>query len=125
MLVELPKLASGLAVEMDQRVPDIAEQLLLIERELRLCGLWSTALPSVEALASQVPFCVDTLSFAQWLQWVFLPKMKFILEEDLPLPTASGILSMAQTVYADRATSLTGLLEVLQRFDQLIQDEDH
>ncbi len=66
---------------MDRRVPALAEQLLLIERELRALGVWAMEAPSLEALASQEPFCVDTLSFEQWLQWIFLPRMKTILEE--------------------------------------------
>lgn len=77
---------------MDERFPEIAEQLLLIERELRVLGWWETTPPGEQALSSQEPFCVDTLEFAQWLQWIFLPRMKIILERDLPLPNASGIL---------------------------------
>ena len=41
---------------MDGRFPRIAEQLLLIERELRVQGLWDDAVPSAEALASTQPF---------------------------------------------------------------------
>ena len=48
---------------MDDRVPALADQLLLIERELRVLGVWASSPPAPEALASQEPFCVDTLSF--------------------------------------------------------------
>ncbi len=87
---------------MDHRLPLIADQLLLIERELRAQGWWDEVPPSEQALSSVEPFSVDTLDFEQWLQWIFLPKMKVILEEDLPLPSASGILAMAEMVYAQR-----------------------
>ncbi|OYW90485.1 MAG: pseudouridine synthase, partial [Pseudomonadales bacterium 32-61-5] len=53
---------------MDSRVPELAEQLLLIERELRVLGVWEALSPDPQALASREPFCVDTLSFEQWLQ---------------------------------------------------------
>ncbi|HBZ98732.1 MAG TPA: pseudouridine synthase, partial [Pseudomonas sp.] len=43
---------------MDRRLPEIAQQLLLIERELRVLGLWSVDSPAPEALASVEPFCV-------------------------------------------------------------------
>ena len=76
---------------MDERLPALADQLLHIERELRLLGWWSAQAPSAEALASQEPFCVDTLSFAQWLQWIFLPRMKLIIESDAVLPARSSI----------------------------------
>ncbi|AAZ37694.1 YqcC family protein [Pseudomonas ficuserectae] len=105
---------------MDVRLPEVAEQLLLIERELRALGWWDATPPSEQALASQEPFSVDTLEFAQWLQWIFLPRMKVILERDLPLPNASGILEMAEMVYAGRLSETRLLQQHLARFDQLI-----
>jgi len=107
---------------MDARFPLIAEQLLLIERELRLQGWWDAESPGAEALSSVEPFSVDKLDFHQWLQWVFLVKMKQILEQDLPLPNASGILEMAEMVYADRPQESLGLRDALKKFDQLIVD---
>jgi len=35
---------------MDERLPALADQLLQIERELRLLGWWSAQAPSAEAL---------------------------------------------------------------------------
>ena len=105
---------------MDERFPEIAEQLLLIERELRVLGWWETTPPSEQALSSQEPFCVDTPEFAQWLQWIFLPRMKIILERDLPLPNASGILEIAEMVYSGRLGETRLLQQRLARFDQLI-----
>ena len=107
---------------MDTRFPEIANQLLLIERELRVQGWWSSVAPSAQALASVEPFAVDTLDFEQWLQWIFLPRMKTILENDLPLPNASGILAMAEMVYAQRPGQGIGLQRLLAQFDQLISN---
>jgi len=107
---------------MDKRFPQIAEQLLLIERELRVLGLWKAVPPSDEDLSSREPFCVDTLEFDQWLQWIFLPRMKTILEQDLALPNASGILEMAEMVYASRLGEIRTLLSLLAQFDQLITE---
>lgn len=104
---------------MDPRLPALAEQLLLIERELRLQGVWATQAPSPEALASTEPFAVDTLGFEEWLQWIFLPRMKEIIESNQNLPTASGILMMAELVYAQQP-QYAGLLRALEQFDQLI-----
>lgn len=105
---------------MDPRVAELADQLLLIERELRVHALWDSLPPDAGALASQEPFCVDTLSFEQWLQWIFLPRMKSILEEDEALPAVSGILAMAELVYQGRSPQMAGLLQALERFDALI-----
>jgi len=104
----------------EQRILDIVDHLLLIERELRVLGMWSATPPTEEALASCEPFCVDTLAFEEWLQWIFLPRMKVILENDEALPAASGILVMAELVYRDRQPSARGLLESLGTFDRLI-----
>lgn len=109
---------------MGQRVPKLAEQLLLIERELRLLGVWASSPPDPQALASQEPFCVDTLSFDQWLQWIFLPRMKFILERGEALPAVSGVLPMAEMVYQDRPQQVAGLLKALEMFDVLISRGD-
>lgn len=107
---------------MDKRFPQVADQLLLIERELRVLGRWEDVPPSDEALASREPFCVDAMDFDQWLQWIFLPRMKIILEQDLALPNASGIVEMAQVVYVDRAQETRRLQELLAQFDRLITE---
>lgn len=105
---------------MDRRIPELADVLLLIERELRVAGLWADVAPSAQALASSAPFCVDTLPFEQWLQWVFLPRMKQIVEQEWPLPRVSGLGPMAEVAYAGRP--LAGLIEALGRFDQLLSE---
>lgn len=107
---------------MDARFLKIADQLLLIERELRVHGWWDDVPPSAEALSSVEPFSVDTLDFEQWLQWIFLPRMKAILEQDLPLPNASGIQEMAEMVFAGRNVQGKDrqLQVLLKEFDLLI-----
>ncbi len=107
---------------MDPRIAELADQLLLIERELRVLDLWASTPPDAQALASQEPFCVDTLSFEQWLQWIFLPRMKVILEREDALPTVSGILAMAEVVYQGRLQQMSGLLRALETFDALISE---
>jgi uncharacterized protein YqcC (DUF446 family) len=104
---------------MDARVPTIAQQLLLIERELRVQGWWESQAPSAEALASPEPFCVDSLAFEQWLQWIFLPRMKDLLEAGAALPRVSGIQAMAEQVYGSQARA-RGLIALLGEFDTLI-----
>ena len=105
---------------MDPRLSALADQLLLVERELRLLGWWAVDSPSVEALASQQPFCVDTLPFEAWLQWIFLPRMKQLLESAGPLPSASGIREMAEMNYQGREAQVGALLTALGEFDRLI-----
>lgn len=105
---------------MDARVSMLAEHLLLIERELRLLGWWQDEAPSAEALASSEPFCVDTLTFEQWLQWIFLPRMKVLLESGAALPSVSGIQAMGEMVYRQQPGIARRLLELLGEFDHLL-----
>lgn len=105
---------------MDARASALAEHLLLIECELRVQGWWQEEAPSAEALASLEPFCVDTLAFEQWLQWIFLPRMKVLLETGAALPSVSGIQAMAEMVYQQQPRVARRLLELLGEFDRLL-----
>lgn len=107
---------------MDKRLPAVADQLLLIERELRLLGWWEAEPPSARALASEQPFCVDTLHLHQWLQWVFLPRMQALVETGQPLPAASGIREIAEVMYAEQLVRVGPLLAALGTFDRLISE---
>lgn len=48
---------------MDARLLQLADVLLLIERELRVQGWWASTPPSASALASVEPFAVDAMAF--------------------------------------------------------------
>ena len=98
----------------------LAEQLLLIEGELRQLGWWTVTPPSAQALASQQPFAVDSMAFEQWLQWLFLPRMQQILAGGEQLPSTCGIAPMAEMVLVDRASQARALLALLGEFDRLI-----
>ncbi|MES2818570.1 MAG: YqcC family protein [Pseudomonadota bacterium] len=107
---------------MDRRRALLVEQLLLIETELRLQGWWALSPPAPEALASPEPFCVDTLEFEQWLQWICVPRMAALLESAAPLPGSSGIQAMAEVVFRERMTQARPLVALLGEFDRLLQE---
>ncbi len=103
--------------DIPQRIADI---VLEVEANLRVSGQWEQTQPSSTAMASSQPFCLDTLRFEQWLQWIFLPRMKQILEQQLPLPARSGIYEYAEDCcYKDNPRS-SQLLSLIKRFDDLI-----
>ena len=105
---------------MDPRIPAIADHLLLIEHEMRIQGLWSDAVHGADALASTEPFSVDRLEFEEWVQWIFLPKMKLLIEQGQPLPSVSGIAEMAGHVFGQRRGNWKPLLKHFKDFDLLI-----
>lgn len=99
----------------------IADVILEVEATLRTNGKWDKIRPSTRELASQQPFCMDTLEFEQWLQWVFLPRMKNTLEETKPLPAKSSIFVYAQECLHERDPYTANLLKLIKTFDELIK----
>ena len=103
----------------DTRYIPLASLLIDIECELRRGGYWQAEAPTPEALASTEPFCIDTLDFSQWLQFVFLPRMHALIEARAPLPDQCDIATMAETVWtADVRTK--AVIDVLREFDKVI-----
>lgn len=98
----------------------VADRLLGIEIELRRLQLWEHERPPAEAFHSTEPFCIDTLEFTQWVQFVFLERMKFIIESAQPLPEVSGIAPMAEEHFRGRPESGQGLIRELEAVDQLL-----
>lgn len=98
----------------------VADCLLGIEIELRKLDMWAAERPPVEAFDSTEPFCIDTLAFTQWIQFVFLERMKFIVENGHPLPRVSGIAPMAQEYFRGLPESGQGLIQALEAIDQLL-----
>jgi len=101
----------------------IADVLLQVEANLRASGKWQQKQPAAMALASALPFCVDTLRMEQWLQWIFLPRMKQILESQRPLPARSAIFAHAQDCFDESDSSVAQLLALIKRFDKLIASQ--
>ena len=100
---------------------EVADSLIRIEAELRRLGLWSATPPPAAALRSQLPFCIDTLEFEQWLQWVFLPRFWALLEKDAPLPNHSGIAPMAEVWFEQKGLRAGELISLLRAFDRLLE----
>ncbi len=103
----------------------IADVLLEVEGTLRSHGRWDRDQPAVSALSSAQPFCIDTLRFEQWIQWIFLPRMKTILEDSKPLPARSGIHVYAKSYLRKNDPPTSSLLQLIKRFDDLITLHAH
>ncbi len=99
---------------------DVAEILIDIEGELRQLGLWDKIPPSSAALASTEPFCVDTLSLPQWLQFVFIPRLYQMLEAGQSLPSECAIAPMAEEYFRGTELAVQELVTALQRMDDML-----
>ena len=102
------------------RTTRIAELLIDVEAQLRQLGQWDRVPPLPEALASQQPFCVDTLTLPQWLQFVFLPTLYAMLENGQSLPDRCGIAPMAEEYFRGMGLGSDALEAALVRIDELL-----
>jgi len=98
----------------------IADVLLEVEASLRVYGKWDESKPKENDLRSSIPFCMDTLKFEQWLQWIFLPTMKDAIEKTKPLPLESAIFEYAEECLREGDPLTDQLLRQLKYFDDLI-----
>lgn len=101
----------------------VAEVLIDIEKELRELQLWDFEIPSEEALSSTEPFAVDTLTFPQWLQFIFLPRIYFMIEQGMQLPGSCGITPMAEQYFSVLSLHSSPLIVHLQRVDDLLSNQ--
>jgi uncharacterized protein YqcC (DUF446 family) len=104
----------------NQRV-QLESLLMDLECELRKLSLWRASPPSEQALASTKPFAVDTLSLPEWLQFIFIPKMRVLLEQGVSPPNASSIHAMAEEAFRNSALATSPLLEVLAQIDTALR----
>ncbi|MCB1752952.1 MAG: YqcC family protein [Gammaproteobacteria bacterium] len=95
-----------------------------IEKEMRTLRQWEGGVPGTEALSSELPFCYDTLMFNQWLQWIFLPRIRAVVEGEAPLPEKSEIAPMAEIWVEEQNIASPGyrLLELIREMDRQITD---
>jgi uncharacterized protein YqcC (DUF446 family) len=106
--------------ERESMQTEVAALLIDVEAQLRQLDLWEKIPPPAAALASQQPFCIDTLTLPQWLQFVFLPTMYEMLAQQQALPDRCSITPMAEEFFRGSGRAPGELLEVLLAIDELL-----
>jgi uncharacterized protein YqcC (DUF446 family) len=91
-----------------------------VEAELRRIALWEHDAVPTRRVASGQPFSYDTLQFHQWLQWEFIPRMRWILAGHGELPAESGIFPYAMDCLAKYGAAAEELLFLIESFDEVI-----
>lgn len=107
---------------MNKRIK-LATLLLTLEEQLREQSLWSNQSPDQEALDSVEPFCVDTLKFEEWLQFIFIPRLNELISTDSMLPSQCSTAPMASEAWKHQSGSLAKLVETLNQIDKLLSTE--
>ena len=98
----------------------LTDLLIAVEQELRVMQLWELQSPSLEALASVAPFAVDHLSFSQWLQFLFLPRLYEMIETSAPLPNSCAIAPMAEEFFKVEQRDAAAIISKLTAIDRLL-----
>lgn len=101
---------------------EISLALKELELELLRLGVWSVQGPARGQLASTEPFCVDTMAFEQWLQWVFIPRMQLHADQGLALPGGCRVTPMGEQALGHLGRGQMEVLRLLARIDQLTDD---
>ncbi len=105
---------------MTPQASTVGVYLIDIEADLRQLRLWQNEAPDSAALASTEPFCFDTLTLPEWLQFVFIPRMYELLDSDQNLPESCAIAPMAEEYFSGSDLLVRPLLIHLASLDSYI-----
>lgn len=119
MEARLPRVIEAPDVSLRTNPTAVAAKADQIESEMRHIGMWSDVAPAAEKFQSQRAFYGDTMAFSQWLQFVFLPRVREAVSGQNPFPKSSavGAYAVRELDGQDEAQRLAGLLS---EFDRLI-----
>jgi len=95
----------------------VLSKLEQIETEMQHIKLWQENLLGAEQYDFKAAFAGDTMSFPQWLQFIFIPNVKHAAaNENFPLDSQVGIMAVREFDGMDKAS---GLIRLLSEFDAL------
>lgn len=88
-----------------------------LELSMKQLELWCSEQPSEQALASLQPFALDTLEPQAWLQWVFISRMRVMLEQKQPLPSGFSLSPYFEECWKEQS-SLHPIIAILRQIDE-------
>jgi uncharacterized protein YqcC (DUF446 family) len=91
----------------------------LIEAEMRRAGYWQQEPLRPEQMEFTQAFAMDTMSFAQWLQSVFLPRVREAAASNR-FPSTSSVGTQAVREF-DGDPNADRLVTLLSKFDALFE----
>lgn len=94
-----------------------------LQTELTRLNYWQTDPLPASAFASTAPFCCDTMTLQQWLQFVFMPKMLQLIIEQQPLPRKIAIAPFAEIAFANESSTVQPLIQLLKEIDTLLSSQ--
>lgn len=98
----------------------LASQLDELQHELEKAGYWQSVPPSAEKMMSTLPFSVDTLSFLEWLQWVYIARLRALIEAKAALPKGAQVFPYAEEALKEQIKPLKTVLLIISRIDRML-----
>ncbi len=89
-----------------------------IEAELKRIGLWRNTPLDSPQYAFTKAFGMDTMSFSQWLQFIFIPRVREIVAQRGQFPSQSQVGAQAVREF-DGYSEADHLVWLLNQFDAL------
>jgi uncharacterized protein YqcC (DUF446 family) len=91
-----------------------------IEQEMKRIGYWQSEPLRPEQYEFRSAFAMDTMAFSQWLQFIFIPRVKNMVEtgEKFPPDSQNGAQAVREFDGDDRAQEL---VDLLSEFDEIIR----
>lgn len=106
-------------MEYPSRLATLLDQ---VEAELKRLELWEEKPPPSGAFASPNPFCFDTMALTQWLQWVFIPRMRETLAMGVPLAAPCQVAPAVELYFNDLGSDSGNLVVLLEELDALMPE---
>ncbi|RKS86845.1 uncharacterized protein YqcC (DUF446 family) [Orbus hercynius] len=91
-----------------------------IETAMQQKTLWQSLPPKPEAFLSEQPFALDMMSCYEWLQWIFLPRMRALIDADATLPRNFVLHPYFEEALKEEDEALV-LLSLIKQLDQLVK----
>jgi uncharacterized protein YqcC (DUF446 family) len=101
---------------MPQKYSNLAAVLMELEAIMRRDGFWHHKSPSPDDMNSSMPFAVDKMEITDWLQFIFIPRMQIIIQQQLELPATCSIAPAAEVALMGRS-GVDALIAQLQCID--------
>ncbi len=98
----------------------VQQKIDAIEAEMKSAGMWSSEPPPPEAFDFHQAFAMDTMPFAHWLQFIFIPRVREIIAAQGDFPSSSQVGTQAIREF-DGIYEASGLVSLLSNFDYFIE----
>ncbi|HEY6333758.1 MAG TPA: YqcC family protein [Blastocatellia bacterium] len=93
-----------------------------IEQEMRRVGLWQDQPLAPDKYNFKKAFGMDTMAYSQWLQFIFIPRVREIIATEGQFPTSSSVGAQAIREF-DTQPDSERLVTLLYEFDRSINSE--